>query len=336
MKEKDKDILKAVQISKSYIDNFNIKTLYFDDIERRCGHISERIKSLAELKNYRNYSQGYITQELSNFERFIKEIKEDQKNDYKEIKKIKENRISYNEEDLYEYFEDFLKEYDAKIKDLILDSFKIIIKVPEFSLVDAWEEASLEFTELDLIFNVSKDRLTYSFFNNDKEAKKYNGYYHPHIGHFGNLCEGEAEDAIERCIKLFDLFELVDILFATVSTYNEEDVYEKLEEIAEPSTTCDCCNNAIDDDYYTCKYPGCNNEICDDCLERIDLDGMDTYVCHFHIENGDLESCEECGSYSTELEEVRISGNCFDSYLCPSCKEELEEEEDELEEEEDE
>jgi len=179
-----------------------------------------------------------------------------------------------------------------------------------------------------------------------------NDYFHPHVSAGGDMCEGDAETKINNAIINGSIYDVVQILMSTLTTYNSSSPYLALEDWDGHSETCPNCGDEIsEDDAYSCD--SCTETHCGICVHYCEecggyyCEGCRTVYsceqCHSSICSrcsytcsvcGEqfcdvcLNSCEDCGSLFCEECNRDPDGRC-----CPECYEREEEEDDEEEEE---
>ena len=148
---------------------------------------------------------------------------------------------------------------------------------------------------------------------------------HPHVSD-EYLCTGDASVPMQTALangRVCDFFMLVR---SVLDTYNPSSPYVSLDEW--DGICCYDCGYVVSgDDSYYCE--SCDNSVCDECLGYCRC--CDTSLC-----NGCLSSCpvceepccEECLKSCSECE-GSVCSSCIDDDLCPTCKQEQENNENE-------
>ncbi len=153
---------------------------------------------------------------------------------------------------------------------------------------------------------------------------------HPHVND-ERVCLGDAAGPLQTAARQGRFADVFQIAAAVLRTYNTGSPYCALD-IWHGRTCEDCGAVSHDDNSYFCEhceqhfcdecYSGCvvcNESSCASCLASCEM--CDERVCC-----GCLQSCSHCGESACAL--------CLEEELCPSCLEEVNEEEIEDDEEE--
>jgi hypothetical protein len=165
---------------------------------------------------------------------------------------------------------------------------------------------------------------------------------HPHVSE-EYLCAGDASVPMQAALvngRISDFFLLIR---SVLESYNPDSPYVPLSEW-DGNPCYDCGYTVCEDDSYYCE--SCENSFCNECMGG--CYSCDTYLC-----NGCLSSCQACeerfcekclticpeceksycGSCLTICSQCNelVCESCIDENLCPSCKEEMENQENEKE-----
>jgi hypothetical protein len=173
-----------------------------------------------------------------------------------------------------------------------------------------------------------------------------NDYFHPHVSVAGVLCEGEAEETIQKALAQRRYHSLFDIIYSTLCCYNSASPYVELENWG--AEKCHDCGGFSHEagDCQSCEEPlcgdcgsvcgECSDVFCGSCCTRCTM-CHETTVCSDHsyrcrdcrdagcdncvqpCADCERRSCGECGTPCNDCGEVVCTSNC--AIQCAECEE---------------
>lgn len=148
---------------------------------------------------------------------------------------------------------------------------------------------------------------------------------HPHVSD-ERLCEGDATISIRAALQEGRLCDFFMLVRQVLQTYNRHSPYVSLEKWSgapcydcgylmdeEESYTCDVCGDAFCNECI-CNCKTCDAPVCRHCSSC--CSACDETLC-----SRCKQTCSECGAV--------VCGDCLTNDLCPTCREQQEEDENE-------
>lgn len=182
---------------------------------------------------------------------------------------IKSKKQSINNIVLRNIIEDLIiLNKENKIKEIANN--KIVFKTKEIVLEDENKQEH-KFGSFNIIFDIS--RMGVSRFFSVSSDNPYNclipvykKYIHPHVGSDGHICEGEAAEWIDKCIREYRFLDLIQIIENLLGTYNQKSPYIHLKNWLK-NKCCHFCNTAgFENEMMSCSQ--CNKTSCSSCFKR--------------------------------------------------------------------
>jgi len=128
---------------------------------------------------------------------------------------------------------EFMKTEQETLKTLIGTKYEFIdfldgkIKARTNDINVIWECNTYKFGKFDIMLNIDAGHIQVTAV--DKKVK-HKSLHHPHINSDGSLCMGNISTDIAGYVKNLQFFQLLDVLFRFLTSYNERDPYCKIEE----------------------------------------------------------------------------------------------------------
>lgn len=181
--------------------------------------------------------------------------------------------------------------------------------------------------ELDKFHELHKERPYHVVALNPNPAATDETVTHPHISG-ERVCEGDGTAAIRACLEQGRLTDFFTMVRSILTTYNPDSPYVALDDW--DGTPCyDCGYTMNSDDTYYCH--NCEHGFCDQCSSYCRIcEETICLGCSGHCPHCEEPRCNECISRCTKCEELCCE-DCLEDDLCPTCKEEMENDNEEQE-----
>ena len=219
---------------------------------------------------------------------------------YEELQQIQEEfgRLAYSpEEKILSVFTE-----PIELEGIFLGDFEIKLNIG--SLSENWAVNALRVVALDAHPAASSDIVT-----------------HPHVSD-EYLCAGDAGVPMHKALlegRICDYFILVR---SVLETYNPSSPYVALDNWE--GYPCYDCGYIVDEESsFYCE--ACDNNFCEECMGYCRC--CDTSLCRGCLSSCPVceeSACESCMQTCSECDEL-VCSSCIKDNLCPSCKEESEE-----------
>ena len=150
---------------------------------------------------------------------------------------------------------------------------------------------------------------------------------HPHVSD-EHLCTGDASAPIQTALSNGRICDVFMLIRSVLVTYNPSSPYVSLDDW-EGVSCYECGYTASEDSSFYCE--ACENSFCDECMSY--CRSCDTSLCQSCLTSCQFceePCCEECLQSCSECDEP-VCSSCIEDNLCPTCKEEKENQPDENE-----
>lgn len=151
---------------------------------------------------------------------------------------------------------------------------------------------------------------------------------HPHVSN-EVLCEGDGAGAIRAALEEGRLCDFFSMVRSILTTYNPDSPYVPLSNWE--GVACYDCGYVMDhESSYYCSH--CDNPVCDNC-SRVCTNCGEVICgeCASRCEICDRSLCPKCAEAKCSECESICCESCLEDGICPTCKEERENEDEEHE-----
>ncbi|MHC4495173.1 MAG: hypothetical protein ACYSYM_05045 [Planctomycetota bacterium] len=179
--------------------------------------------------------------------------------------------------------------------------------------------------ELDKFRGLHKDRPYHVVALSPNPAATDETVTHPHVSG-EKVCEGDGAAAIRTCLEQGRLSDFFTMVRSILTTYNPDSPYVSNWDGA-PCYDCGYSMNS-EDTYYCCN---CEHDFCAECstyCRRCDQTAC--MCCSGQCSYCEEFACKNCISECSECEEIYCQ-SCLENGMCPTCKEEMENDNEEQE-----
>ena len=155
---------------------------------------------------------------------------------------------------------------------------------------------------------------------NPNPASSDENVTHSHVNG-EKLCEGDGAAAITAALEQGRLVDFFTMIRSILTTYNPDSPYIALHDW-DGSPCHDCGYTMSSEDTYFCQY--CQYDYCHDCSTYCrQCEETVCLGCAVQCPHCEEPRCRECISKCSECEEFYCE-DCLEEGVCPTCKEEME------------
>lgn len=162
---------------------------------------------------------------------------------------------------------------------------------------------------------------------NPNPSSRDEGVTHPHVSG-EKLCEGDGAAAITASLEQGRLSDFFTMIRSILNTYNPDSPYVALNDW--DGVPChDCGYTMTSEDTYFCEY--CDHDYCHECSTYCrQCEETVCLGCSGQCPHCEEPRCKDCISKCTKCEELCCE-DCLEEGICPTCKEEMENDNEEQE-----
>ena len=162
---------------------------------------------------------------------------------------------------------------------------------------------------------------------NPNPASTDEGVTHPHVSG-EKLCEGDGAAAITASLEQGRLADFFAMIRSILNTYNPDSPYVALHDW--DGVPChDCGYTMSSEDTYFCEY--CEHDYCHECSTYCrQCEETVCLGCAGQCPHCEEPRCKDCIKRCTKCEEFCCE-DCLEEGICPTCKEEMENDNEEQE-----